>query len=43
MGGNDIDLNQADMWDDSALVDSWNDALAEYKVRLIHRMLKASY
>ncbi|KAK3186433.1 hypothetical protein K4F52_004734 [Lecanicillium sp. MT-2017a] len=31
MGGNDIDLNQADMWDDSALVDSWNDALAEYK------------
>lgn len=24
-----------DIWDDSALVNSWNDALAEYQVRLV--------
>lgn len=32
MAGNNLDLNEADMWDDSALVESWNEALAEYKV-----------
>lgn len=26
-------LSQSEIWDDSALVDSWNEALAEYKVR----------
>jgi hypothetical protein len=25
--------SHAEIWDDSALVDSWNDALEEYKVR----------
>lgn len=25
-------LSHGDMWDDSALVDSWNQALEEYKV-----------
>ena len=27
-------LTHDEIWDDSALVDSWNDALAEYKVRV---------
>lgn len=27
-------VSHAEMWDDSALVDSWNDALEEYKARL---------
>ncbi|KAL2203613.1 SMN family protein Smn1 [Sarocladium strictum] len=31
MGGNDENLTHEEMWDDSALIDSWNDALAEYK------------
>lgn len=26
-------LKHDDIWDDSALVESWNEALAEYKVR----------
>ena len=26
-------MSHAEIWDDSALVDSWNDALNEYKVR----------
>ena len=25
-------LNDEEVWDDSALIDSWNDALKEYKV-----------
>jgi hypothetical protein len=29
----DINLGDADAWDDSALVHSWNEALQEYKVR----------
>ncbi|KAJ2966160.1 hypothetical protein NQ176_g10279 [Zarea fungicola] len=31
MTGTNIDLNGDDMWDDSALVASWNEALDEYK------------
>ncbi|KAM3534253.1 hypothetical protein MY4038_002493 [Beauveria bassiana] len=31
MAGHDINLNDDDMWDDSALVESWNGALDEYK------------
>ena len=31
----DGDISHAEMWDDSELMDSWNDALEEYKVRLI--------
>ena len=27
------DSSQAEIWDDSALVNSWNEALEEYKVR----------
>jgi len=27
-------LSHEEVWDDSALQDSWDDALAEYKVRL---------
>lgn len=27
-------VSQAEIWDDSALIRSWDDALAEYKVRL---------
>ena len=29
--------SHAEIWDDSALVNSWNDALEEYKVRLDSR------
>lgn len=35
----DINLGDADAWDDSALVDSWNDALKEYKVCLLVNVL----
>lgn len=28
----DTDLSQAEVWDDSALLDSWNEAFEEYKV-----------
>ncbi|KAM3551507.1 hypothetical protein ARSEF4850_007840 [Beauveria asiatica] len=31
MAGHDINLTDDDMWDDSALVESWNGALDEYK------------
>lgn len=34
MGGSKQDLSHEEIWDDSALIDSWNDALAEYKVSL---------
>jgi hypothetical protein len=27
-------MSHEEMWDDSLLVDSWNDALEEYKVRV---------
>lgn len=33
MDGAADELTHDDIWDDSALVESWNDALAEYKVR----------
>jgi hypothetical protein len=29
------DSSQAEIWDDSALISSWNDAVAEYEVRRI--------
>lgn len=32
MGKRRGQLSQAEIWDDSALLDSWNEALAEYKV-----------
>ena len=32
MGTKKKQLSQAEVWDDSALVQSWNDALEEYKV-----------
>ncbi|KAH8168973.1 hypothetical protein LIA77_11099 [Sarocladium implicatum] len=31
MVGQEDDLTHEEIWDDSALIDSWNDALAEYK------------
>ncbi|KAI5457357.1 hypothetical protein BGZ63DRAFT_475048 [Mariannaea sp. PMI_226] len=31
MGGNTKELSHEEVWDDSALIDSWNEALAEYK------------
>ena len=34
MADNAIDLSDRNAWDDSALVNSWNEALAEYNVRL---------
>lgn len=33
MPSNDMDMTHAEIWDDSALIDSWNEALNEYKVR----------
>lgn len=30
------ELTHDDIWDDSALIDSWNDALEEYKVSVNH-------
>jgi hypothetical protein len=33
--------SHAEIWDDSALVDSWNDALEEYKVRFEARLHKS--
>jgi hypothetical protein len=33
MANHTIDLSDRNAWDDSALVDSWNEALAEYNVR----------
>lgn len=32
MATNKIDLSHEEMWDDSVLIDSWNQALDEYKV-----------
>lgn len=32
MGKKGKHLSQAEVWDDSALLQSWDDALAEYKV-----------
>ncbi len=32
MGKKRKQLSQAEVWDDSALVQSWDDALEEYKV-----------
>jgi hypothetical protein len=29
---NSAELSQAEIWDDSALIRSWNDAVAEYEV-----------
>jgi hypothetical protein len=37
----DLDLNDPDIWDDSVLIDSWNDALAEYKVSMVSRSRQA--
>lgn len=28
-----MNTSQAEIWDDSALIESWNDALEEYKVQ----------
>lgn len=33
MASEEQNLTHEEIWDDSALVDSWNDALMEYKVR----------
>jgi hypothetical protein len=30
--GSKGNMSHAEIWDDSSLVDSWNDALEEYKV-----------
>ncbi|OAQ71055.1 survival motor neuron protein (SMN) domain-containing protein [Pochonia chlamydosporia 170] len=35
MGGERVDLSHEEVWDDSSLIDSWNEALAEYKVRAV--------
>ncbi|KAK1639672.1 hypothetical protein BDP81DRAFT_181403 [Colletotrichum phormii] len=31
MAGNDVEMSHNEMWDDSALIESWNEALDEYK------------
>ncbi|KAG8413910.1 hypothetical protein J3459_015008 [Metarhizium acridum] len=31
MGVEQVELSHEEVWDDSALIDSWNEALAEYK------------
>ncbi|EXF83278.1 hypothetical protein CFIO01_04528 [Colletotrichum fioriniae PJ7] len=31
MAGNDVEMSHSEMWDDSALIESWNEALDEYK------------
>nr|XP_036585830.1 Survival motor neuron-like protein 1 [Colletotrichum truncatum]KAF6796021.1 Survival motor neuron-like protein 1 [Colletotrichum truncatum] len=33
MAGKNVELSHAEMWDDSALIDSWNEALDEYKTK----------
>ncbi|OAQ99105.1 hypothetical protein LLEC1_03958 [Akanthomyces lecanii] len=35
MASHNINLNDDEMWDDSVLVDSWNEALEEYKVCML--------
>ena len=43
MGKKRKQLTHAEIWDDSALVDAWNDALEEYQVRpLNHSISKVS-
>lgn len=32
IGMEQVELSHEEVWDDSALIDSWNEALAEYKV-----------
>ena len=39
MGKKRKNLSQAEIWDDSALVQSWDDALEEYKVCIFHLQL----
>lgn len=34
MAANENNLTHDEIWDDSTLVDSWNEALEEYKVRI---------
>ncbi|KAF9870519.1 hypothetical protein CkaCkLH20_12009 [Colletotrichum karsti] len=31
MAGDNVEMTHAEMWDDSALIESWNEALDEYK------------
>lgn len=33
------EMTRQDVWDDSALVQSWNEALAEYKVSTNHKTI----
>lgn len=33
-----ISLDDRNAWDDSALIDSWDEALAEYKVSLLESL-----
>jgi hypothetical protein len=35
MAGNEQILTHEEIWDDSALVNSWNEALQEYKVQIL--------
>lgn len=35
MGAKRKELSQAEVWDDTALLQSWNDALEEYKASLM--------
>jgi len=37
-GGGAGAMSQAEIWDDSALIRSWNDALQEYEVRSFSRL-----
>ena len=43
MGKGKKELSHAEVWDDSALLQSWDDALAEYKVSLFHDMGMLTY
>lgn len=43
MASHSINLNDDDMWDDSVLVDSWNEALDEYKVCYPQKWQKKSH
>ena len=36
MGKKRKELSQAEVWDDSALIQSWDEALEEYKVCAVH-------
>lgn len=35
-----INMSHAQIWDDSALIDTWNEALEEYRVWLTHHLHK---